>query len=120
MATYFDRMMKFNKTELVEMLCDQRERVDLLTGDIENHLVSINNRDVNLVDCREKIDLLRASLRDAERLTSELKGTEDDLRRHINIVERQRNKAELSLATERTKTRKYKVLFAEEILEGEE
>ena len=120
MATYFDRMMKFNKPELIEMMCEQKEKIHHQTADLQNHLVYINERDGDLVECREKIALLRAHMRDADKHIDELKGTESDLRRHISIVERQRNKAELSIATERTKTRKFKVLFAEEILEGEE
>jgi hypothetical protein len=113
-------MMKLNKSELIELLCEQSEKIHHLTKDNENYLVCINERDEDLVECREQNDLLQASLRDAERLTDKLKSTESDLRLHIRYIEREHQDAKDKLAKEQTKTRKYKVLLAEEILEGEE
>ena len=68
---------------------------------------------------REDTQVLSESMLEKDKLLLKGYGEINDLRLHIKFVEEARDKAKAALVEESAKVRKWKVLTAREILEGE-
>ena len=124
--SYGKRMMKFTKSELVKMLCEKRERIAHYTGQVCDLGYDIEYRDKLIRDLKiqrdtylEDTQVLSESMLEKDKLLLKGYGEINDLRQHIKFVEQARDKAKAALVEESAKVRKWKVLTAREILEGE-
>ena len=119
-------LIKKTKATLVQDLLDQWEEIVSYKGKVCDLIDDIAYRDILIEDLkmerdtyREDTQVLSESMLEKDKLLLKGYGEINDLRQHIKFVEQARDKAKAALVEESAKVRKWKVLTAREILEGE-
>ena len=119
-------LIKKTKATLVQDLLDQWEEIVSYKGKVCDLIDDIAYRDILIEDLkmerdtyREDTQVLSESMLEKDKLLLKGYGEINDLRQHIKFVEEARDKAKAAHAEESAKVRKWKVLTAREILEGE-
>lgn len=118
-------LMKETKATLSQIVLDQWEEIVSYKGKCSDLRDDIAYRDKLIEDLkiqrnayRDDTQVLSESMDERDKQSAKNCGEITDLRRHIKFVEQARDKAKAALVEESAKVRKWKVLTAREILEG--